>query len=706
MPFGCQDLPTWTRRERLDAALRVQSTTLSFGAVDALVRLRSRLEATSAPGLQAPNTCRVSGADTICDLDVKASLKAVPGKFLASATMATSARVPDVGLTLSVVNTATDSAQYPVWGEALVTVRDDAHPSATGVRHNSAGTPVDRYRVHLTDIAHQLTTKVRYQGTESLPGKEVLCPALGYAGRGATDFGYLDVDLDVGGAASVTANARTDHLGRFSANLQSSQRINGTVRSKVTNIGVGERFSFPPAVIGTTDIDLCVDLDLPFELQLTDTLDARLGADLVTWALRTPASDPAQQLKIRFGELHSGTWLPGAVWFKHIADYDPEGSGHWTNSLTPGRRTLGLMPPASWQGLKPQAYYTATKSNEIATTSTWAFAGAPLGYGKDNGAIQFSLDPFWSDSLRDDMFCRDENLGTVDDDCEWLNVPSSIRPGLLFHQKVAERGHLPVVDPVTFGEQTPSAAGSSATVILDIPTPFAIPDAETSEQRYPSSKVLQAADGTWYRMHVGIDQGDVFGYMDEDLADYEFDSPVSLTAEYGNGVTRWRREVGSGFRSACGVKWQCKLTATITNLPSNHVQVTWKLESFRIIGDNPIAWLIDSTGTKVFDPSGFGGKPDLPTPTVNAVAGQPVDMTSTFVDPDIAQYNHRKVWYFGDGSVAEAGIGASPATPVPHTYAHPGTYPAVLVYYDLHDETKTWEVDAVLPQRVVVTTPP
>ena len=54
----------------------------------------------------------------------------------------------------------------------------------------------------------------------------------------------------------------------------------------------------------------------------------------------------------------------------------------------------------------------------------------------------------------------------------------------------------------------------------------------------------------------------------------------------------------------------------------------------------------------------------------------------------------------------EGGAGTLPSMPAPHTYAHPGTYPAVLVYYDLHDETKTWEVDAVLPQRVVVTTPP
>ena len=42
------------------------------------------------------------------------------------------------------------------------------------------------------------------------------------------------------------------------------------------------------------------------------------------------------------------------------------------------------------------------------------------------------------------------------------------------------------------------------------------------------------------------------------------------------------------------------------------------------------------------------------------------------------------------------------SVPTAHTYAHPGTYPATLVYYGFDTSAKEWKVKHVVPQRVVV----
>ncbi len=44
-------------------------------------------------------------------------------------------------------------------------------------------------------------------------------------------------------------------------------------------------------------------------------------------------------MKFRAGEMHPGSWLAGAVWFKHNAYFNPEGPGEWEFS-SEGRRNL------------------------------------------------------------------------------------------------------------------------------------------------------------------------------------------------------------------------------------------------------------------------------------------------------------------------------------------------------------------------------
>ncbi len=142
----------------------------------------------------------------------------------------------------------------------------------------------------------------------------------------------------------------------------------------------------------------------------------------------------------------------------------------------------------------------------------------------------------------------------------------------------------------------------------------------------------------------------------------------------------------------------CRAVGKMTILPSGHLRVTFTME-YKLFDQ----WFGLASGTRVFDPSGFGGTPSAPVATINATVGQEVNLSSSFVDPDLVNLNRRKVWYFGDGSAFEAGTGVAPNVPTPHTYSHPGTYPALLVYYYFDSNSEEWRIAASLPVRVNVT---
>ena len=421
-------------------------------------------------------------------------------------------------------------------------------------------------------------------------------------------------------------------------------------------------------------------------------------------------------MTLRVGEMHNGSWLAGAVWFEHEAHFDPEGPGDWDYTPGAGRRNLGLMPTAYWNGSAWEAYYKNTKWNQISTNETFGLP-APLGCCVTNGATKFTMDLFWSQSIRNDMYCRD------DDDFCYVSFPG--RPGWEFHKSVYLKGHFPRTDAVTFAEQAPTnppTTSASYTFTWANGTTMPGPnEAETSAWMAESNPVLTTADGNKYRVYLGVDPESANAYEPGDPV-YWASTTIGLGADSSNGVSRWRRDLGSAWLGSCGVdqpkpaflsdlqgdSWvlQCRLTGNMSILPSNHVQVSWKLEAFRVDygpGEDPVAhWATLSTGTKVFDPSGYGGTANLATVTVNAQAGTPVQLSSAFSAGDITTQHQRKVWYFGDGSVFEGGEGTLPSVPTAHTYAHPGTYPATLVYYAFDSTSKQWKVKHTIPQRIVV----
>src|SRR5262249_25264090 len=152
---------------------------------------------------------------------------------------------------------------------------------------------------------------VRFQGAETLPDTGRVCPGRDDVGRGPMDVGYVHADFTLGTATSLDANARIDERGRFAANLESNQPVTGNVQTKIEKAAIGQKRAEDPAPF-PDDSALCVAVDLPFEVQFPATKDARIAIDKTVWALRVPASDPSQFMHLRFGELHQGTWLPGA----------------------------------------------------------------------------------------------------------------------------------------------------------------------------------------------------------------------------------------------------------------------------------------------------------------------------------------------------------------------------------------------------------
>ena len=71
--------------------------------------------------------------------------------------------------------------------------------------------------------------------------------------------------------------------------------------------------------------------------------------------------------------------------------------------------------------------------------------------------------------------------------------------------------------------------------------------------------------------------------------------------------------------------------------------------------------------------------------------------------PGFDIYETKKVIYFGDGTVVDQGTSVGAAAPVAHTYAFPGNYPGVVVYYSWHADR--WKMLYTLPFEMTVSPP-
>ena len=365
-------------------------------------------------------------------------------------------------------------------------------------------------------------------------------------------------EVDVGNATDLVAHARIDDVGRFQTEFRSNQPINGRVNAKAKNVGFGYKDEIL-TVFDTSDIDLCIDVDLPFQIDLQNTTTARLGIDLATWVLEVPPNS-SEKMTLEFGErLPSGTWLPGGRWFEHYAHFNPEGPGDWLYSQA-GRRNVMIMPEAYWGGVEIMNYFDDewALANKISTGKKFNNDDAP-NCCVTGGKTYFTIDLFWKQTIRNDMYCRDRPACHPD---------FFGRPGLEFHHAIWDRGHKPPTGPLTLGNLTnivnpPATASFNLTASGDIIDSL---DVETAQYHFKTAAAQLGQDGTRYRLYMGPDKGTP-GFT------------VTLGAEYDNGTPRWRRQVTRYTPSRCLIGGlSCTTTATLQRLPSGLLLLDWKLK--------------------------------------------------------------------------------------------------------------------------------
>ena len=363
-----------------------------------------------------------------------------------------------------------------------------------------------------------------------------------------------------------------------------------------------------------------------------------LGIDLATWVLEVPPNS-SEKMTLEFGErLPSGTWLPGGRWFEHYAHFNPEGPGDWLYSQA-GRRNVMIMPEAYWGGVEIMNYFDDewALANKISTGKKFNNDDAP-NCCVTGGKTYFTIDLFWKQSIRNDMYCRDRPA------CH----PDFIgRPGLEFHHAIWDRGHKPPTGPLTLGNLTnianpPPTASFNLTASGDIIDSL---DVETAQYHFKTAAAQLGQDGTRYRLYMGPDKGTP-GFT------------VTLGAEYDNGTPRWRRQVTRYTPSRCLIGGlNCTTTATLQRLPSGLLLLDWKLKI-------PNGSFTDTvTGQMIVDPSGYGGPPSTLWVGMDATVGQPTVFEHPTVLPGFDIYETKKVIYFGDGSVVDQGtsVGAGRA---------------------------------------------
>jgi hypothetical protein len=543
--------------------------------------------------------------------------------------------------------------------------------------------------------------RIRVQGTESLPSWQGVCPQHGWPGSGPTKLEYAHAQIFVGKATFIRAFARSDSQNRLATQVLSDQPVTGDVRVKIAHIAVCETKEIDTEFT-TSDVDLFVDLDLPFKIQFVKTKDARLSMDKTAFLMYIPSWNPndpqdKQRMVISFGEqLTDGTWLPGANWVWHESSFNPEGPGEWVLSFAGGHQVDILHAP---DGNDPGFYHHST-SNTLSTQldPTWCCQTG------DKKGKYFLIDLFWDKDIRDDMFCRDN-----DDGCY---IPFPGTPGHDFFKAIYDLGHLTLDGPVEFGElQTLSSVPSMTGTIpgspyWQQPVDESSLDPELAKWVFHTAPVLTGFDGTTYEIWLGV------GDLEKAIDDPEkSDTEVTLVARYANGVGRWQRQIG--YKDApCGVLWSCKVEGTMTLLPSGHMLVSYTL--FSAQGQ----WKDEGGGTVLFDPSGIGGTPSqaescapASPPTcmadVQAAAGNPVTLDQVLTNDAgangvVTGHDLKKVWYFGDGDVLDQGTSKGKAKPAEHMYPFAGVYPATLVYYGFYDPTHEWVPIVTIAQQVTV----
>jgi len=280
----CQSKQMYEPDRRTEVHIKAQTTGGNFG------KLTGRFEV--ANGGQ--------------DLGGDFSVATVPAQLLFDVDLTQNVRLPWVDLN---VDLATNVAP----GTVTARVFDRCLPAYVG---NSVASPengqrllpgqcvtapstfnqVPNYDLKLAGVGTDLAITARIRGAESPnsgPTIDLATCDNGYRARGQTRLGYLHADLSLVGVTKIDADVRVrrstdpaDSDGSQTAvKITTDGTIDGTIRAKLMNI-VQSRRQVQAATDGLgalvgaiARVDVCLDMDLPLELTLTDVdqLLVRMG---------------------------------------------------------------------------------------------------------------------------------------------------------------------------------------------------------------------------------------------------------------------------------------------------------------------------------------------------------------------------------------------------------------------------------------------
>jgi hypothetical protein len=637
-------------------------------------------------------------------------------------------------------------------GDLTTTATDLGQPTdlaqrRTGYQGDAVGGPrtaVPELSLALRGAAHELHFTSRQRGFETPDARPApsgdLCPGHPAISRGPVTIGYLDASIDLSSArgdgtpaTSVVLDlvqAPTDPRGTADApsliTVNSGRPVDAVVRTRLNNLAQSIAFTrsdpiprglgilFPPlagalvpgsagavtplalaadALADDTELDACIDFDLPVVLTLTHTSAAQLARAGVSFALDDDGAG-GTLAALDVGEVvtsASGTSAlrAGAPFAYRSVDYDSGSttttSGAVTNTwkdvvAAPTRGLLSLPLLACDGGTGPSIRYfpgIPTTGGALDTNATFTRAITGIATARDGTLTgvglrraTFELDLLWDFVQRGDLVTLDL---AGDDDCPGVRLydglgalatpPTSLRVARTAATPVQEAEYtITQADALAAGPAFCSLGGwSSSAATRSVGGP--VPD-------YP---VAVGADGTRYSLEV---------WTEDPAQTY---CRINLVARHPGGAIRWTRRIAdnAGPIGAWPLDW------TVRILPrGDDGSVELQLRQFdrrqRVPLTRGKVWLLvaDASGNgevilgeypKLDTVWGLlqGVQPDL---RLGVPQRPPASDCVTFTAPAPAPAGTTRVWWFGDAAQHVDPPGTDDAPDVEHCYGHTGDY--------------------------------
>lgn len=652
---NCQDDPLYETNEPTSVDARVATTATNLGT-----HLTGRLR------------YRNPSDPTASDYDVNLATAPLPGRAQLHMVLTKNRRLPwtDVDATLN-TNTGfsvIDGAVYDLDHPAYVGDRG----SRTEVNH------VPNYHVRLANVPSTLTVTGRLRDAEkpnahptAVSTSTELCPGsywyevepgvtvdadpndlLAYRSASSTLGNYVDADLDLGGnVRSIEVDKRSSRdqdadLAKFPTSdrpqtdvaLITDAPVNGHLRTKQVDNGYWFKQTGASA-----DVHVCVDFDLPLDLELANVTTAHLGNAGVRIAAEVNNGGRIT------GRVHE-SFVPagwtesidqqGAFYAFEHTNFDPVLWGDWTVQSRNEYRDIGFFDGApSCDG---RYCYASAVNNvfEVGNLDT----DPPPGLTRND----LMMDVLFTPSVRNSMQARDD---------VWYE-PS--RPGNELFSQLGAR----FLSPVDF--RVPDVVD----IGLYFPTSRIAEPSPCGYHEEPGGAV--GTDATTYHFAVNNDcrRGT---YVAGIWVYSELVSTPYLVARHVDGQIRWALPLKPiawfhQYFVASPFRWSYTITPAVDGSIVFSAKITGGPDDYS--GGGTRSGMVDASGNGSIGTAAVFLLP----PQLTATAGTP---TSIQVDGNSAQDGYRRIWYFGDGDTLENRFDTST-----HTYDAAGQYFVVVVDYD------------------------